>query len=606
MSELTTQKLLLATTCAFGVALVLISFGNYKNAGFKRSDYQPNSISAGKPVETLPPAPAFATTNQGNQAWHSTLPPTQPNFQASYATKQLPERASSKTNPTVVKNFFDSSPLESSKRSRQVAQSPFAQRYAQQSQQRNQTPPSRNQSWPTWRAQNPNQPAGNGYVRQAAATKPVLNDATNVRRADFESSTPNADSSTQRQHNHGGASRLSANPGTTAQIEKRPSKANATPRAIASKPATTEPPVSSAKSVLELETSAADSTPTQIDKRVRKVNWAEIEVVSTPDVKPTGRPLEQLNLPRQRATPQVEAKAREQVRYGQSLARRRAFFASREELIRALLLITSSYRKEASPHAYPECLAQALVALDEASGLMKFTNDANSPLLQQTILSHQTQILSPQDLQAITPMKAIDTYSRFAQAQIERAIGISAAGSEGLHALGRLESMVPEANLTQSRINQTKTLVFYRAAINIDPSNTICANDLGVLLYKMGRLQEAEHAFKVSLSSAQTQLTWNNLALVHNQLAATASSEDEHNRQLSLSNSAAQQAERFANTATNGQSSDDQWATATEFQNNAAFPNVVVQSDGNRPASSNAQPGVSKSAKLKQKLKDWF
>lgn len=269
-------------------------------------------------------------------------------------------------------------------------------------------------------------------------------------------------------------------------------------------------------------------------------------------------------------------------------------------------MITSSYRAEASPHAYPECLAQALVALDEASGLMKFTNDANSPLLQQTILSHQTQILSPQDLQAITPMKAIDTYSRFAQAQIERAIGISAAGSEGLHALGRLESMVPEANLTQSRINQTKTLVFYRAAINIDPSNTICANDLGVLLYKMGRLQEAEHAFKVSLSSAQTQLTWNNLALVHNQLAATASSEDEHNRQLSLSNSAAQQAERFANTATNGQSSDDQWATATEFQNNAAFPNVVVQSDGNRPASSNAQPGVSKSAKLKQKLKDWF
>ena len=122
----------------------------------------------------------------------------------------------------------------------------------------------------------------------------------------------------------------------------------------------------------------------------------------------------------------------------------------------------------------------------------------------------------------------------------------------------------------------------------------------------MGRLQEAEYALKTSLNSAQTQLTWKNLALVHNQLAATASTNDERNRQLSLGNSAAQQAERFANATTNNQSSDGQWATATDFQNNAAFPNAVLQNASNRPASSTPQSGVSNSAKLKQKLKEWF
>jgi len=599
MSELTTQKLLLATTCVFGVALVLISFGRYKNAGFERSNYQPNSISAGKPVEPLPSAPVRSATNQDNQFWQTPLPPLQPNRQAEYAAKQLPERVLPEATPAVVQNYFDSSPLESSKRSHPVAQHPLAQRYAQQNQQSKQTLPTKNQTWPT---EDRNQVVGNSYLQQATAT----NDVTDVRRADFESSIPKPDFSTQQQHDRGGAAQLPTNRGIVAQIEKQPRKTKAAPQAIATKPATTEPSASSTKSVLDSEASVVESTPVRIDKRVRKVNWAEIEAASAPDVKTTHRPVQRLNLVKQRATPQVEAKAREQVRYGQSLARRRAFFASREELIRALLLIASSYRTEAGPHAYPERLAQALVAMDEASGLMKFTQDVNSPLLQQTLFSHQTQILSPEDIQNITPMRAIGAYSSFAQAQIEQAIGMSAAGSEALHALGRLESISPETNVIQARVNQTKTLVFYRAAINIDPANTICANDLGVLLYKMGRLQEAEHALKASLESAQTQLTWKNLSLVHSQLAATARNNDERNRQLSLANSAAQQAERFASVATSDQSSDGQWATATEFQNNAAFPNAVLQNASNRPAVSTPQPGVSNSAKLKQKLKEWF
>ena len=602
MSELATQKLLLAMTCVFGVVLVLISFGRHKNSGFERSNYRPNSSSAG--VQTQPPAPALGqvlTTNQAHQAWRST-PPTQPSRQAKYAG-QLPLQASSQTNQTVVKNYFDSSPLESNKPSRQVAQHPLAKRYAQKNQQQNQTPSPRNQTWPAWPTQNPNQVVNNAYVQQAAA---VSSGTSTVRRADFESPTPKPDFSTRQQPNHDEASRLSASSRIAARIEKQADKVKSTPQKIASKPATVEPPASSPESVRR-QTLPADSPPVRIDKRVRKANWAEIAVAPTPDAKTAHRPvIQQLNLPKQRTTPQVEAKALEQVRYGQSLARRQAFFASREELIRTLLLITSSYRTEAGPQAYSERLAQALIALDETSSLMEFTSDTNSPQLQQTLLSHQTRILTPQDIQTITPIKAIGIYSSFAQAQIEQAIGTSAAGSKALHALGRLESIVPETNLNQARTKQTKTLVFYRAAINIDPSNTICANDLGVLLYEMGRLQEAEYALKTSLNSAQTQLTWKNLALVHNQLAATASTNDERNRQLSLGNSAAQQAERFANATTNNQSSDGQWATATDFQNNAAFPNAVLQNASNRPASSTPQSGVSNSAKLKQKLKEWF
>ena len=611
MSELTTQKLLLAMTCVFGVVLVLISFGRQKNIGFERSTYRPNSSAAGNSMPVLPsePAPrqARSTTNLDHRAWHSTPHSTQLNRQTKYAAGQPPVRASSKPHSAVVENYFDSSPLESSQPSRQVAKHPFAQRYAQQSQQRKQALTPKSQTWPAWPTQDSNPSADKGHVQQAVATIPVSNHISNVRPANFESPTPQPDASTSPQHNRSGALRLPANRKISAHPENQVSKAQTASKETASKPVA-QPSENSPKSLQEQETKAlpVDTAPVRIDKQVRKANWAEIDVAPTPDVRTARPPLQQISLPKQRATPQIEAKAHEQVRYGQSLARRKAFFAAREELIRTLLLIASSYRTEAGPHAYPERFAQALVALDEAGSLMNFTSDTNSAVLQRTLLSHQTRLLSPQDIQTVTPMKAIGIYSSFAQSQIEQAIGMSVAGSEALHALGKLESIVPETNLNQARTNQAKTLVFYRAAININPSNTICANDLGVLLYEMGRLQEAEYALKASLNSTQTQVTWNNLALVHRQLAANASTNDERNRQLSLANSAGQQAERHANAASNDSSSDGQWATATEFQNNAAFPNVVLQKATNRPASSTPQTGVSNSAKLKQKLKEWF
>ena len=308
-------------TCVLGVALVLISFGRHKTSRLERSNYR-STISASKPVETLPPAPSPRQA-LSNQAWHSTPTPTQPNRPEKYTAGQLPKRALSRTNQTVVENYFDSTPLNSSNSSRPAAQHPLAKRYAQKNQQRNPTLPTSNQTWPTWPTQKTNQYVNDGYIKQAVATIPASNSASDVHRADFESQSPKPDFSTRQQHNHGGASRLSVNRGIAAAPQK-----------IASYPVTSEPSVSPSKSVLTLENEPVDSTPIRTDKRVRKANWAEIEVAPTLDISTAHRPLLlQLNLPKQNATPQVEAKARELVRYGQSLARRQAFFASRDCLL---------------------------------------------------------------------------------------------------------------------------------------------------------------------------------------------------------------------------------------------------------------------------------
>ena len=350
-----------------------------------------------------------------------------------------------------------------------------------------------------------------------------------------------------------------------------------------------------------------DVAPVRMDKQVRKANWAEIERETRAELSNGFSSWQQPTLVRQRATPQAESRAREHIRYGESLTRRRAFFAAREEFIRALLLISGSYNSGAS-QGYPERFAQALVAIEEANDFQGVPNEAsNNKLYQQKVLTHKTRLVAPQNIATTTPVNAMALYSGFAQEQIEQAIGYSVAGSEALHALGKLESLSQDSNMKLARTSQLKALIFFRAAIKINPSNAVCANDLGVLLFNMGHLPEAEHALKTSLGSSQSQMSWSNLASVHNYRASTAEQGDQQQEQRWLANLATKEAQDFANNPQFIQSAGDNWATAVEFQNNAAFPDTGVQPASNSSSIENASgQGTNRRASLMQKVKGWF
>ena len=575
MSEPSNQKLLLAMTCAFGVVLVLIGFSRPKGRSLERRTYKSNSIAVARPVE---PVPSQAPT---------IIPHPKPTNFASSRLLAQPE--SSWAKDEVATNYFNSSPLASDLPSRAISQHPIARKYDQVRQQIN-----RSQSQSARPNVIPNRPTKQftnvtnfDNVAQTATT----NEAWPERQANHGSKLPRRDLSTA--HNtHGLPTTHYAGLGNAEQV------------------ATTQPTNQQASSVrqsnYEAKLSGTNSQSIRTDKQIRKANWAEIEISPTDVLKPTYQPRQQIILPPQRTTPQVEAKAREQLRYGQSLARRRAFFAAREEFVRTLLMIANSYNTDANGSAYTASLTQALVALDEASDFSNFPRNSNSTLLQQKILSHNSRLLSVEDIETVTPLKAIAVYNKFAQTQLEQAIGFSSIGSEALHALGKLESLAPQADSSRGRNNETKTLVFYQAAFNINPANSDCANDLGVLLYDMGRLQESMHALQAARRTTPSEAIWKNLALVHNQLAAIASTHEERVRQASLANSAIQQAKILSNKPASDLPNDDQWATLAEFQDNAAFPNIATQNAANPAAGRTPEQGVSKSAKLKQKLKEWF
>ena len=612
MSEASTQKLLVTMICAFAVVMVLVGYGKQRAQRLERLTPETSPTVAARPalpITNHDQANAIhrvpSKTNQPPAQWQSSpktaTTPSNTNFAP---PRELPARDSFYRQQSSVQNHLSpSAALASREPSRAIARSPSAQKLDQrsyQSQQQTNSAPLQPAKQNGQQTRPSIQIHDFGNVEQAVATQPISKQTSSVEQAVAESPIPERDMFTDKEHLARDTIPQPTTPPRRGQVNNPFFQPETAKHSVLTSPLPEQIPQAVQSSIgTKVPTSEA---PARMDRRVRKANWTEIEAAPRVDLTTNFRPLQQPTLPRRSVNSQVESAAREKILYGQSLGRRRAHFAARDEFIQALLLIANSYNAESNSTAHPERLAQGLVAIDELSD---FTT-ATGLMLQQKIFSHKSHLLAPQDIATTSPMQAMGLYSDFAQSQIVQAIGSSAAGSEALHALGKLETMVSEAER-----NQIKALVFYRAAIEIDPSNIVCANDLGVLLFNMGRLQESENALTSALRSTQSELTWNNLASVHRQRAANANSEEQRKRQLSLANLAAQRATKFAMQSSNDQPSNgglnrNQWATPNEFQNNAAFPNVVVQHANSGSPENTLKPNVGKSATLLQKMKDWF
>lgn len=347
------------------------------------------------------------------------------------------------------------------------------------------------------------------------------------------------------------------------------------------------------------------NAPTQsprVDKQVRKANWAEIEIDPRSASASVVSALHQPVLVKRQVNPKVEIRAREHIQYGESLARRRAFHAAKEEFVLALVMIANSHNR-ADQSGHQNRFFQALTALDELNDLVLLRSERGGQgLLELKIRSHKTQLIAPENIVNTSPTQAIDLYCSFAQSQIEQAIGFSVAGSEALHALGKLESTVPQAGTQRVGIGQTRGLVLYRSAMAVNPGNAVCANDLGVLLFEMGGLRAAQEAFRTSLGKSQSQLGWTNLARVHEDLASSATTNEERERQQLLATLAVREAQNFSGSP-DSTGASAQWATVGEFQNNAAIPEASWQPHSQSPVVKPA--ATSRFGALLQKVKEW-
>lgn len=215
----------------------------------------------------------------------------------------------------------------------------------------------------------------------------------------------------------------------------------------------------------------------------------------------------------------IARQADRHTRRGCELAARKAVFSARLEFIRALRLIAQGLDAQNQTTEHGEALAAGLRAMNEAGDFLPKASRLEADLDVAMIAgAHTTPILHGADARSVSPLEALRRYFDYAQARLAAGAGNEIAGSVALQFLGKLHVVMADQPVEPVVAAEPKAMAFFQAALIVAPRNYIASNELGVLLARAGRHQEAKAAFEHSVAAKPTAEAWRNLALTCEQL----------------------------------------------------------------------------------------
>ncbi|MGE0607474.1 MAG: hypothetical protein AB7O62_10295 [Pirellulales bacterium] len=215
----------------------------------------------------------------------------------------------------------------------------------------------------------------------------------------------------------------------------------------------------------------------------------------------------------------VAQRADLEIRRGMELAERRAFFSGRAAIIKALRLIAEAQDAVAGGVQHSQALAAGLRALEESDAFIAANGELEGDLNVRAIVAgHRTPVVRERGNTQISPLKARREYYTFAQEQLALAVEGEPVGSMALFGLGKMHTVLAEQKSVIVPGTESKALVFHQAAIMVSPNNPLACNELGVLLARGGRLEEAREWLIHSARISALPETWHNLSVVHGQL----------------------------------------------------------------------------------------
>jgi tetratricopeptide (TPR) repeat protein len=200
------------------------------------------------------------------------------------------------------------------------------------------------------------------------------------------------------------------------------------------------------------------------------------------------------------------------------LAEKGALFSAKDELKQALRSVAQSLDAHFGGQSFSENLAAGWMALDEADDFA--IQSQRGPVVDVGVIVelHQTPILKSYNLNHISPVVATQHYYLYAQDRLIAACGGAPVAARALHGLGKVHTVLAEKSSNAEPQHGPKAMAFQQAALIIDPTNGLAANELGVLLARFGKLEEARGVLQHALAVNPSPETWQNLSVVHHRL----------------------------------------------------------------------------------------
>ena len=183
-----------------------------------------------------------------------------------------------------------------------------------------------------------------------------------------------------------------------------------------------------------------------------------------------------------KSTPELVAIARQadsHITRGLLLAERGAIYSARAEFVQALRLSAAALDSQRNTNAHSRALARGFRALEETKDIARAA---------ATTLDDQQ------------PAQALQQRLSYAQEQLAAGGGDLQPAASALFALGKLE--MTSALTKIGSPEAVRAAVYFQAALQVNPRHALAANELGVLLARHGRINEAKAALQYSANRA--------------------------------------------------------------------------------------------------------
>ncbi|MBI2481359.1 MAG: hypothetical protein HYV60_22790, partial [Planctomycetia bacterium] len=237
----------------------------------------------------------------------------------------------------------------------------------------------------------------------------------------------------------------------------------------------------------------------------------------------------------------VSQRADAMIDRGYQLGEKGAYYSAQTEFKQALRTVSQALDAHFGGSHYSEALAAGWLALEEAGDFS--AQSQRGPVVDVGLIvdSHQTPLLKAYALNDVSPVLAMQHYFSFAQEQLVEACGRAPVASRALHGLGKIHMVLGEKSSSAERLHGPKAMAFQQAALTTDPANYLAANELGVLLARFGKLEEARTVLQHAVALYPLPETWQNLSVVHQRLGeATLAAQSLANWQVALQQAGSQ------------------------------------------------------------------
>jgi tetratricopeptide (TPR) repeat protein len=207
--------------------------------------------------------------------------------------------------------------------------------------------------------------------------------------------------------------------------------------------------------------------------------------------------------------------------------RRNAVLSARDEALAGLRLLIRNVDLRTGTSTGEPSLDRALRAFEEESDFHEsIRNPAHGASTKAIVARHTTPILKQVDLETVSPELAAQHYRNFARFELYQATQNHPWAADLLYAFGKTIERRSATQGDDAGQWRNQAVVCYEVALTIAPNHPGSANQLGHVLLKLDRVDEAYAALYQSIQSRPSPEAWQSIAEIYRRRGYAAQADE--------------------------------------------------------------------------------